>query len=107
MKMKKKLLLFSTFLTILMSCSDVEIVVEQANVNDGITYVNDEHVIDTPDDKLHKAQSDFNNMLMDQIIYIDSKYVLNMSKEEALDLTIPDSLYVLYLNIVDDLNTCQ
>ena len=47
------------------------------------------------------------NMLMDQIIYRDSAYILNMSKEEAIDLTIPDSLYVHYLKIVDDLNTLQ
>ena len=33
--------------------------------------------------------------------------VFNMSKEEAIDLTIPDSLYVHYLKIVDDLNTLQ
>lgn len=44
---------------------------------------------------------------MDQIIYRDSAYILNMSKEEAIDLTIPDSLYVHYLKIVDDLNTLQ
>ena len=61
----------------------------------------------TPDEKLHKEQSSLENMLMDQIIYRDSAYILNMSKEEAIDLTIPDSLYVHYLKIVDDLNTLQ
>lgn len=102
--MNKKYLLFSTFLMILMSCTDADIVVDQTIVNDGITSVNDETANDTPDDILHKVQSDFGNMLMDQIVYIDSQFVLNMSKEEALDLTIPDSLYGYYKKLVDNLN---
>lgn len=43
-------------------------------------------------------------MLVDQIIYRDSVYILNMSKEEAIDLTIPDSLYVHYIKLVENLN---
>lgn len=43
-------------------------------------------------------------MLLDQIIYRDSMYVLNMTEEEAMDLKIPDSLYIQYITIVNDLN---
>lgn len=41
---------------------------------------------------------------MDQIIYRDSVYILNMSRDEARELTIPDSLYVVYTNLVEKLN---
>ena len=77
------------------------------NANSGISIDKSTQLNLTPDEKLHKEQSSLENMLMDQIIYRDSAYILNMSKEEAIDLTIPDSLYVHYLKIVDDLNTLQ
>lgn len=49
-------------------------------------------------------QSSVEGMLLDQIIYRDSMYVLNMTEEEAMDLKIPDSLYIQYITIVNDLN---
>ena len=103
MKMNTKLVLVLTFMLVVSSCNDSDIIVENANISiDKSTQLNL-----TPDEKLHKEQSSLENMLMDQIIYRDSAYILNMSKEEAIDLTIPDSLYVHYLKIVDDLNTLQ
>ena len=101
MKMNTKLVLVLTF----MLCNDSDIIVE--NANSGISIDKSRQLNLTPDEKLHKEQSSLENMLMDQIIYRDSAYILNMSKEEAIDLTIPDSLYVHYLKIVDDLNTLQ
>ena len=98
MKMNTKLVLVLTFMLVVSSCNDSDIIVSI----DKSTQLNL-----TPDEKLHMEQSSLENMLMDQIIYRDSAYILNMSKEEAIDLTIPDSLYVHYLKIVDDLNTLQ
>ena len=94
-----------TFMLVVSSCNDSDIIVE--NANSGISIDKSTQLNLTPDEKLHKEQSSLENMLMDQIIYRDSAYILNMSKEEAIDLTIPDSLYVHYLKIVDDLNTLQ
>ena len=105
MKMNTKLVLVLTFMLVVSSCNDSDIIVE--NANSGISIDKSTQLNLTPDEKLHKGQSSLENMLMDQIIYRDSAYILNMSKEEAIDLTIPDSLYVHYLKIVDDLNTLQ
>lgn len=107
MKMNTKLMLILTFMLTVSSCNDSDIIVENSNANSGIPIDKSRQISLTPDEKLHKEQSSLENMLMDQIIYRDSAYILNMSKEEAIDLTIPDSLYVLYLKIVDDLNTLQ
>ena len=105
MKMNTKLVLVLTFMLVVSSCNDSDIIVE--NANSGISIDKSTQLNLTPDEKLHKEQSSLENMLMDQIIYRDSAYILNMSKEEAIDLTIPDSLYVHYLKIVDDLNTLK
>lgn len=105
MKMNTKLMLVLTFIMAVSSCIDSDIIVEESNVNSGIAIDKSRQVNLTPDEVLHKEQSNLENMLMDQIIYRDSAYILNMSKEEANDLTIPDSLYILYQKIVDDLNT--
>ena len=102
--MNTKLVLVLTFMLVVSSCNDSDIIVE--NANSGISIDKSTQLNLTPDEKLHKEQSSLENMLMDQIIYRDSAYILNMSKE-AIDLTIPDSLYVHYLKIVDDLNTLQ
>ena len=99
MKMNTKLVLVLTFMLVVSSCNDSDIIVE--NANSGISIDKSTQLNLTPD------ESSLENMLMDQIIYRDSAYILNMSKEEAIDLTIPDSLYVHYLKIVDDLNTLQ
>ena len=95
----------ASLMLVVSSCNDSDIIVE--NANSGISIDKSRQLNLTPDEKLHKEQSSLENMLMDQIIYRDSAYILNMSKEEAIDLTIPDSLYVHYLKIVDDLNTLQ
>lgn len=105
--MNTKLMLALTFLLAATSCKDPDVIVEQSNVTSGITIDGVRQVSLTPDEELHKGQSSFENMLIDQIVYRDSVYVLNMSREEALDLTIPDSLYVFYQEIVANLNTQQ
>lgn len=107
MKKNTKLVLFITFLLAAMSCNDADIVVEQSKVNNDVSNANTRQVNLTPDKVLHEAQSDFENMLIDQIVFRDSVYVLNMSKEEAIDLTIPDSLYSFYQKMVDNLNALQ
>ena len=106
MKTETKLKLFPSFLLlILFSCKDVEIVEEQPKV---ITTVSTTRAVDTTSDEYkHQNQSNVENMLMDQIIYQDSVYILNLSAEEAVDLNIPDSLYNVYTQLVNELNTLQ
>ena len=41
---------------------------------------------------------------MDQVIYRDSMYILNLNAEAAADLNIPDSLYNVYVELVENLN---
>lgn len=107
MKKNTKLSLIAVFLLVtVFSCKDDEAIVEQPKASDVSTRsINNTDF--TSDEYKHKSQSNVENMLMDQIIYRDSMYVLNMSKEEAKDLTIPDSLYNVYSKIVEDLNKAQ
>ena len=106
MKTETKLKLFPSFLLLMLfSCKDVEIVEEQPKV---ITTVSTTRAVDTTSDEYkHQNQSNVENMLMDQIIYQDSVYILNLSAEEAVDLNIPDSLYNVYTQLVNELNTLQ
>lgn len=104
MKMNTKLMLTLTFMLAGTSCNDADIVVEQSRVNNDVSIVNTRQVNLTPDEMLHEAQSDMDNMLIDQIIYRDSMYILNLDVEEAVDLNIPDSLYRVYVRLVENLN---
>lgn len=103
MKKNTKLMLIMTFLLVAASCKDsdlVEKIEEQPVKTEDVVRPVDL----TSDEEKYKAQSDFENMLMDQVIFRDSIYVLNMSREEAQDLTIPDSLYNVFVNVVNNLN---
>ena len=86
MKMNTKLVLVLTFMLVVSSCNDSDIIVE--NANSGISIDKSRQLNLTPDEKLHKEQSSLENMLMDQIIYRDSAYILNMSKEEDGSIVI-------------------
>lgn len=103
MRINTKLMLVYIFLLKAISCHDSDVIENQSNVSE-ITPDASSQVNPTSDEDTYRAQSDFENMLVDQIIYRDSVYILNMSKEEAIDLTIPDSLYVHYIKLVENLN---
>lgn len=49
-------------------------------------------------------QSNFDNMIMNQIIMKDSVLVLAISSEEATDLGIPQEMYNRYVDYVSRLN---
>ena len=78
MKMNTKLVLVLTFMLVVSSCNDSDIIVE--NANSGISIDKSTQLNLTPDEKLHKEQSSLENMLMDQIIYRDSAYILFIVK---------------------------
>lgn len=104
MKKNTKRSLIAVFLLVtVFSCKDDEVIVEQPKASD-ISTRSITNADFTSDEYKHESQSNVENMLMDQIIYRDSMYVLNMSKEEAKDLTIPDSLYNVYVLLVEKLN---
>lgn len=101
--MKKYTVFMFTTILLATSCKDSEIISDQAGANDTTRAISSEVNISS-DEAIYKAQSDFENMLMDQVVYRDSVYILNMNRDEARDLTIPDSLYNVYTNLVEKLN---
>lgn len=101
--MKKYTVFMFTTILLATSCKDSEIISDQVGANDTTRAISSEVNISS-DEAIYKAQSDFENMLMDQVVYRDSVYILNMSRDEARDLTIPDSLYNVYTNLVEKLN---
>lgn len=107
MKKNTVFMLTTILLAAITSCRDSEIISEQRNGNDATTRTVSDEMNISSDEAIYKAQSNFENMLMDQIIYRDSVYILNMSRDEARELTIPDSLYVVYTNLVEKLNGKQ
>ena len=52
----------------------------------------------------HGMQSMSDLILADRIVYKDSKYVLDLSKEEASDLSIPEIKYQEYVDRVEEMN---
>jgi hypothetical protein len=55
-------------------------------------------------ERLSAFQSNSEIMLIQQIIYTDSHYILNLSRSEAAELCVPDSLYDKVLTYVSQLN---
>lgn len=104
MKKKTNVLLILASLAVVSSCKDEEILLKQSQSNEISTRA----VICTPDvlsdEYKSRIQSDKESMLIDQIVFRDSMYILNLSTEEAKDLCIPDSLYTFYLQLINDIN---
>ncbi|WP_317469115.1 hypothetical protein [Bacteroides hominis] len=90
------------FTGIIHSCKDDEITISCSNESAISTRSGTMDIL--VDEHKSKMQSDPENMLIDQIVYCDSMYMLNLSRTEAVDLNIPDSLYEHYSKIVFDLN---
>lgn len=93
-------LLLALLTGIVYACKDEEFVIKQTYENQILTRNSDIF----SDEYKSQQQSNPESMLIDQIIYRDSIYVLNLNKDEATDLNISDSLYDFYYNIVLDLN---
>ena len=86
------------------SCKEEELLLEKSQSNE----ISSRAVICSPDvlsdEYKSRIQSDKESMLIDQIIFRDSMYILNLSTKEAKDLCIPDSLYTFYLQLLNDIN---
>ena len=106
MKRKTKLIILLSFLSMFVNSCKEESSVESLIEKDVKTTKSvDTFQMDIFSDEYKLSiQSSVEGMLLDQIIYRDSMYVLNMTEEEAMDLKIPDSLYIQYITIVNDLN---
>lgn len=106
MKRKTKSIILLAFLSVWVnSCkedSSVESLIEEAVKTTKSADTSQTDIFS--DEYKLSIQSSVEGMLLDQIIYRDSMYVLNMTEEEAIDLKIPDSLYIQYTAIVNDLN---
>lgn len=102
-KVKYALLLVASIF-IISSCAKDEVSVNP--------YTNKQDSLSTargvlPTDSLnikHGMQSMSDLILADRIVYKDSKYVLDLSKEEASDLSIPEIKYQEYVDRVEEMN---
>lgn len=106
MRKKRKLAFMLALLFVLISSCKEDLIIEDS-VKQTLKTTKSSNISQMDifsDEYKHRVQSDVEGMLLDQIVYRDSVYVLNMTKEEADDLKIPDSLYVQYISIVNNLN---
>ncbi|WP_042371086.1 hypothetical protein [Bacteroides neonati] len=104
MKKTMSILLFMALFAVVSSCKEDEIILENSQANEILSRSINDFSDVLSDEYKSKIQSDKEFMLIDQIIFRDSMYLLNLSANEAKDLCIPDSLYAFYLQLVTNLN---
>ncbi|TYK32818.1 hypothetical protein [Bacteroides pyogenes] len=92
---------------IFVSCKDQEIIERVPENPLKGTRVSGINVEELSDEQKYELQSSPEGILMNQIVCEDFRFFLNMSREEARDLNIPDSLYQAYLEIVENLNSIR
>lgn len=86
------------------SCKDETIVDEGLNSSEGMTRSSMGSIDILSDEYRNMIQSDVENMLVDQIFYKDSTYILNLTRDEAAELNISDSIYSVYEELIQELN---
>lgn len=98
-------LIFSIILCSVNSCKDETIVDEGLNSSEGMTRSSMGSIDILSDEYRNMIQSDVENMLVDQIFYKDSTYILNLTRDEAAELNISDSIYSVYEELIQELNS--
>lgn len=104
--MKFKILIAFIIGNIVISCQD-ECIINQPQDNAMTTrfdYIKSRALL-SDEEYLHLLQSDKMNMIIDRISYSDSTYVLNLTHDEAIILGIPDSIYVIATDVVNNFNS--
>lgn len=89
----------------MLSCSDDSLIdVEQSQqLYDGVRSALTRSAV-SEDDFIHFIQTDKMSMLLNRVVKTDSTYVLDLSREQAKILEIPDSLYDLAIDVVYQFN---
>lgn len=94
------------FSTILCSCSDIEI--NQLSKTNEQNEENNYGVLQTRsvsnDILTHHCQTDKLGIIMSCIVKNDSSYCLNLTIDDANKLGIPDSVYMIGIKTVNNLN---
>lgn len=103
----KKIYILSILLSLsfLSSCKDDEILAPTAANSGKIDSTST--IGSLPSDSLgikYSMQSNPELILSDRIVYKNSKFVLDLSSEEASELLIPDEVYQKYAKIAEKMN---
>ncbi len=95
----------ATFLLLIASCSLEELTPEQQRqvINHHLTTKSVGTAIDSLE-MVSRIQSDKEIILMNQLWFRDGKFILELSKEDAESLGIPNELYDKYSKYVEKIN---
>lgn len=95
------------FILLIASCADNDILPDKP-FNGNVAEVDSTKTVgELPKDSLtikYMMQSNSELMISDRIIYKNSAYVLDLSLEEANQLSISDEMYQKYVEIVSNMN---
>lgn len=104
----KKLIIQTALLTLLIvSCTDNDILKSNSLDTESVKIDSTKMVGKLPKDSLsikHMMQSNSELIISDRIIYKNSNYILDLSPEEATQLSISDEVYQKYIKIVSEMN---
>ena len=95
------------FILLVASCADNDILPDKSFTSNGAAVDSTKTVGELPNDSLaikYMMQSNSELMISDRIIYKNSAYVLDLSLEEAKQLSISDDMYQKYVEIVYHMN---
>jgi hypothetical protein len=101
----KRFFIFTLFASSLLSCSEDDFFNSEQTYllyNEAKSALTRSSV--SEEDFIHFIQTDKMNMILNRIVLTDSTYVLELSREQAHILEIPDSIYDLAVDIVDQYN---
>ena len=100
----KKLFISYLLLLFLGSCYDKEIISSEEEISPKNLFDDNSASLAIDDNAKYEFQSNPFNLLLDQTFYENSKYELNLTREEIQELGISDSIYQEYINFIDKLN---
>lgn len=105
--MKKLIIQTILFMLLIVSCTDNDILKSNSLDTKGAKIDSTKMVGKLPKDSLyikHMMQSNAELIISDRIIYKNSNYILDLSPEEATQLSISDEVYKKYTTIVSEMN---
>ncbi len=95
------------FIILIASCADNDILPDKSFNGNAAEVDSTKTVGELPEDSLnikYMMQTNSDLIISDRIIYKNSIYVLDLSLEEAKQLSISDKMYQKYVEIVSNMN---
>lgn len=91
---------------LLVSCTDEEIVTAPRVNNSGARAISTSEECSPADslERKYQLQSDVNLMLSDRIVHQEGHFALDLTLEEAKELSISAEIYQKFVRMVDKLN---